>query len=257
MKTNIFSLDGRCSLITGGSKGLGKAIATSLASQGSNIVLAARNERCLRETATEIRKAHRVKVESICADLTKRADVMRLARSAPKIFGQIDILVNNAGTYENAQLSSIGADDIDRQVALNLTSLIYLTKELALGMKSRKWGRIINISSILAVASRPGSLLYSTTKAGIIGLTHASATELGPFGITVNCIAPGPFNNKNPDEAPTTQQRKQFAKWTALGRWGKPCELAGISLLLASEAGSYITGSVIVVDGGASARILT
>ena len=123
-------------------------------------------------------------------------------------------------------------------------------------MRSRKWGRIINISSILGLASRARSSAYSASKAAIVGLTKASALDLGRHGITVNCLAPGAFNATNPEMHPTPRQVSNFERSTALGRWGKPRELVGPVILLASEAGSYITGTVLAVDGGALARTL-
>ena len=130
------------------------------------------------------------------------------------------------------------------------------TNKAAGEMKERGWGRIINVSSVLGLASRRKCAAYSVSKAALIGFTRASAIDLGPFGITVNCLAPGPFNVRAPDATPTDRQRENFTRWTALGRWGRPDELAGPALLLASDAGSYTTGTVIAVDGGALASTL-
>jgi len=125
-----------------------------------------------------------------------------------------------------------------------------LTRGLVPQMKERRWGRIIHISSIMGLASKEGRNSYSATKAALIGMAKASALDLGSFGITVNCLAPGPFLTDLPGSLLTDEQKAQFADRTALGRWGDPKELAGPALLLASEAGSYITGETIVVDGG-------
>ena len=124
------------------------------------------------------------------------------------------------------------------------------------GMKERKWGRVIHISSVLGLGGKEGLNGYCATKAGIIGLARASALDLGPFNITVNCIAPGPFLTDLPGRLLNDEQKKVFADRTALGRWGRPEELMGPALLLASEAGSYITGSVLSVDGGCLIRVL-
>jgi NAD(P)-dependent dehydrogenase (short-subunit alcohol dehydrogenase family) len=125
-----------------------------------------------------------------------------------------------------------------------------LTRALVPQMKARKWGRVIHISSIMGLASKDGRNAYSATKSAVIGLARASALDLGAYNITVNCLAPGPFLTDLPGSLLTAEQKKTFADGTALGRWGDPRELAGPALLLASEAGSYITGEVLVVDGG-------
>ena len=129
-----------------------------------------------------------------------------------------------------------------------------LTRALAPGMMQRQWGRIIYTSSILAFGSTPERVAYSTTKSALLGMVKANALRLGPHGITVNALAPGPFATEMPMSILTPEQQKVFAARTAVGRWGKPSELAGPALLLASEAGSYLTGGVLVVDGGATAR---
>jgi NAD(P)-dependent dehydrogenase (short-subunit alcohol dehydrogenase family) len=123
-------------------------------------------------------------------------------------------------------------------------------------MKERSWGRIIHISSVLGVGSKPGRNVYSATKAGLIGLAKASALDLGPHGITVNCIGPGPFLTDLPMSLLDDKQKKEFSDRTALQRWGNPPELAGPAIMLASDAGSYITGEILLVDGGAFARAL-
>ena len=129
-----------------------------------------------------------------------------------------------------------------------------LTRALVPQMKERRWGRIIHISSIMGLASKEGRNAYSATKSALLGLARASALDLGEFGITVNCIAPGPFLTDLPGKLLSDEEKQVFAERTALGRWGRPRELAGPALLLASEAGSYITGAVLVVDGGSTIK---
>jgi NAD(P)-dependent dehydrogenase (short-subunit alcohol dehydrogenase family) len=130
-----------------------------------------------------------------------------------------------------------------------------LTRALVPGMKQRHWGRVIHISSIMGLSSKEGRNAYSATKSALIGLARASALDLGAFGVTVNCIAPGPFATELPMTLLGPEEQAAFAARTALGRWGQPEELAGPVLLLASNAGSYITGSVLVVDGGILCRV--
>ncbi len=139
---------------------------------------------------------------------------------------------------------------------INVTAVMRLTRALVPAMKAQRWGRVIHISSVLGVGSKPGRNAYSASKAAIIGLAKASALDLGPFGITVNCIGPGPFLTDMPMSLLSEPEKQEFADRTALKRWGQPRELAGPALLLASEAGSYITGEMLLVDGGAFARAL-
>src|SRR5262245_43230740 len=137
---------------------------------------------------------------------------------------------------------------------INLSSVMALTRALVPQMKERRWGRIVHISSIMGFVSKEKRDLYSTTKAGLMGLARGSALDLGAFGITVNCIAPGPFLTDLLASVLSDAEKKIFADRTALGRWGKPEELVGAALLLASDAGSYISGTTLVVDGGYLAR---
>jgi NAD(P)-dependent dehydrogenase (short-subunit alcohol dehydrogenase family) len=142
----------------------------------------------------------------------------------------------------------------DRTLEVNLTSCMVLTRALVPQMKGRKWGRVIFISSIMGLASKEERGAYSATKSALVGLTRAAALELGPFGVTVNCLSPGPFLTDMPAGVLSEDQKKVFSDRTALGRWGDPRELAGPALLLASDAGSYITGANVVVDGGTLCR---
>ena len=155
-----------------------------------------------------------------------------------------------AQTIAEACAMAIVDEDWDGLVELNLSSCMALTRALVGPMKERRWGRIINVSSILGLTSAAGRSAYSATKSGLIGLTRAGANDLGSFGITVNCLAPGPFLTDLPASLLTDEQQAVFAQRTILGRWAKPEELIGPALLLASEAGSFITGATLVVDGG-------
>jgi len=254
MSSPLFDLRGRVALITGGSKGIGQAIARGFAEAGADVVISSRHEDDLRAAAADIRHGLDTGVATIVADMTKRDDVKRLAETAAHAFGRIDILVNNAGTNRPQQLVAIEDEDWDRIVELNLNSCMALSRCIVPEMKQHRWGRIIYISSIMGLSSFPGRAAYSATKSALIGLCRAAALELGDFGITVNCIAPGPIHTALPVNVLTEQERKAVAARTALGRWGHPREVAGPALLLASEAGNYITGSMLVVDGGILAR---
>ena len=196
------------------------------------------------------------RVAYVVADMTRREEAGRLAREAAQAMGRIDILVNNAGSNLPQPIDQIRDEDWDRLVELNLSSCMALSRAVVPGMKERRWGRIIHISSIMGFSSAGGRNAYSATKSALLGLARASANDLGPFGITVNCIAPGPFLTDLPMSLLSQEKRDEFARTTSLGRWGQPDELIGPALLLASDAGSYITGTSLIVDGGCLAKDL-
>jgi NAD(P)-dependent dehydrogenase (short-subunit alcohol dehydrogenase family) len=255
MSRRLFDLSGRVALVTGGSKGLGKAMARGLAEAGADIIISSRHENELEAAAREIGAELSVRVKCVTADLSLRADSPRLATAALEAFGKVDILINNAGTNKPQPVDEITDEVWDSLLELNLSSCMALTRALVPGMKERKWGRVIHISSIMGHSSAGGRNGYSATKTALLGLARASASDLGPFGITVNCIAPGPFLTDLPASLLSKEQQEDFARRTALGRWGRPEELIGPALLLASDAGSYIPGTCLTVDGGCLAKI--
>lgn len=252
----LFDLSGKSALITGGSKGLGKAMARGFAEAGADVFISSRHEDELRAAAAEIANGLDVEVEWMVCDMTDRAAVKALADEAVKRLGKVDILVNNAGSNQPQAIDEITDEAWDTIVELDLTSCMALSRYLVPGMKQRRWGRVIHISSVLGVGSKEKRNVYSACKAGLIGLAKASALDLGPFNITVNCLCPGPFLTDLPMSLLSDEEKKKFSDRTALNRWGQPRELAGPALLLASEAGSYITGEALLVDGGAFARAL-
>src|SRR3954451_7598215 len=249
-----FDLQGRVALVTGGSKGLGKAMARGFAEAGAEVVIASRSEDELKAAAGTIAIGGETRVKWVVADLSRRDEAERLAREARAAFGRVDILVNNAGSNTPQPVEQIEDEVWDRLVELNLGAGMALTRALAPEMRERRWGRIIHIGSIMGFVSTAGRAAYSATKAALIGLTRASAVELGGDGITVNCLAPGPFLTDLPAAVLTDEQRPAIASRTILGRWADPDDLVGPALLLASEAGRFITGTTLVVDGGFLAR---
>jgi NAD(P)-dependent dehydrogenase (short-subunit alcohol dehydrogenase family) len=250
MPFSLFDLSGRVALVTGSSRGLGKAMALGFAEAGAGVILHGRDRKALEGTRAELETQTGARVASIVADLTDRDAVARLAADAAAAMGRVDILVNNAGTNNPQAIDQIRIEDWDSLLELNLTSCMLLTRALAPQMKERRWGRVIHISSIMALASKEGRNAYSASKAALIGMAMASAQDLGEYGVTVNCLAPGPFLTDLTEGMLSDAQKAQFAARTALGRWGNPRELVGPAILLASDAGSYITGSVLLVDGG-------
>ena len=248
-----FDLHGRTALITGGSKGLGKEMARGLVEAGADIILCSRSAGDLEAALAQILQGTGRRGCSITADLSRREEAERLARESLQQMGRVDILINNAGTNLPEPVDEITDDAWDSVLELNLNSIMALTRALVPQMKERQWGRIIHISSMFGIVSKAGRNGYSATKAALIGFGRANALDLGPFGVTVNCIAPGPFLTDLPASLLSDAEQQAFADHTALGRWGKPEEVVGPMLLLASDAGSYITGATLVVDGGYTA----
>ncbi len=252
----LFDLTGKAALVTGGSKGLGKAMARGFAEAGADVFISSRSEAELKAAAAEIGEGLNVRVEWMVADMIDRTQVKALADEAVKRLGKIDILINNAGSNQPQAIDEITDEAWDRIVELDLTSCMAMTRYLVPAMKQRLWGRVIHISSVLGVGSKEKRNVYSACKAGLIGMAKASAIDLGTYNITVNCLCPGPFLTDLPGTLLSPAEKDAFAKRTAMQRWGQPRELVGPALMLASEAGSYITGEALIVDGGAFARAL-
>ncbi len=254
MPANLFDLTGRVALITGGNKGLGKAMARGFAQAGADVLIASRNEGELKSALDEILAGTGRRGAYCVTDVSVRNDVKNLAQFALEKMGRVDILVNNAGMNAPQAVDAITDDTWDRVLEVNLSSVMALTRELVPQMKERRWGRVVHISSIMAQVSKEKRNVYSATKAALIGMARASALDLGPHGVTVNCIAPGPFLTDMPMSVLSDAEKKAFADRTALGRWAQPAELVGPVLMLCSDAGSYVTGQVLFVDGGYLAR---
>ena len=256
MYEKLFNLTGRVALVTGGSRGLGKAMARIYAEHGAGVLICSRGEAELQSAAAEIAAGLPARVEWITADLADRHEPQRVADEALKRFGRVDVLVNNAGGNQPQRADQITDDAWDRIIELNLSGIMRLTRALLPQMMERQWGRVIHTSSVLGLGGKKERNVYSATKAGLVGMARSSALDLGPFGVTVNCIAPGPFLTELPLGLLNEDQKLHFAERTALKRWGSPEEIAGAALLLGTDAGSYITGTTLLVDGGALANIL-
>jgi NAD(P)-dependent dehydrogenase (short-subunit alcohol dehydrogenase family) len=188
---------------------------------GAKVMICSRHEDELKSAVVEITEGiPGAEVRAIVADLSSREETDLLATEALGAFGTVDILVNNAGVNAPQAIDVIDDEVWDRVVEINLTAVMRLTRALVPGMKAQGWGRIIHISSVLGVGSKPGRNVYSATKAALIGLAKASALDLGPFGITVNCIGPGPFLTDMPMSLLSEPEKKEFSERTALKRWG-------------------------------------
>ena len=257
MYEKLFDLTGKVALVTGGSRGLGKAMARAYAEHGANIMVCSRNAAELEAAAKEIGDGlPGVRVEWMTADLGKKDGPQMLANETLKRLGRVDVLVNNAGSNIPQRVDQITDEAWDQIIELNLSGIMRLTRALLPQMMERKWGRVIHISSVLGLGGKLGRNVYSATKGALIGMARSSALDLGPFGVTVNCISPGPFLTELPLGLLNDEQKQEFTNRTAMKRWGKPEEIAGVALLLGTDAGSYLTGTTILIDGGVLANTL-
>ena len=247
--SDMFSLAGRTALVTGASRGLGRAMAIGLAKAGARLILAARDEARLHEVAGEIR-AGGGDTEILAFDLADLSAVETAARLAAGE-RRVDILVNNGAVAGWGPLAESSLDRWQGMFDVNVASMYLLCRELSRGMVDRRWGRIINFASYVSQTGRPNLSAYTASKHAVLGLTRAVAAELAPYGVTCNAIAPGFFDTDM--AAPTVgnpARAKVFRDAIALGRFGDPSEIVGPALFLASEASSYVTGHMLHVDGG-------
>jgi len=252
-----FSLKGKNAIVTGGSRGIGKAIALGLAKAGAKVVVTSRKINDLEATAEEI-KAFGGEAIPLQAHLGKMEEIDKMVSTVMDKFDRIDILVNSAGASP-AMGTVLDSDERlwETIMNLNLRGLYFTSQAIAKVMKKQGGGKIINIASIDGFKPESGVSIYSISKAGVRMITRAFALELAPFNIQVNTIAPGPISTKMlnshwfhlpPEEA--KKEKEALAKMTPMGRIGEPDEIAGAAIYLASDASSYTTGTEIVIDGG-------
>jgi len=252
---DLFRLDGRCALVTGGSKGLGRVMAQALAEAGAEVALAARTLSDCQKAAEEIAAATGRRVVAFAADVTKEAEVLQLKSDIEAALGPVEILVNNAGINIRGPIETISEADFSAVLQTNVTASFLCAKVFGAPMAERGWGRVINLGSIMSVISLPQRTSYATSKAAILGMTKTLALEWAPRGVTVNTICPGPFATEmNKQLLNDPAKYKDFVARIPMGRWGDLHEIAGLAVFLASEASSYVTGSELFVDGGWTAQ---
>ena len=246
----IFSLKGRVALVTGASSGLGVQFAKALADNGAVVVLVARRADRLKALKDEI-EGKGGKAITIEADVTDQAAVARAFDAAEKTFGTVTILVNNAGIAHGGRAVEMPAEEWRKVLSTNLDAVFFWAQEAARRMlAAKKPGAIVNIASVLGLAVAKGAVAYATAKAGVVQVTKALAVELAFKGVRVNAIAPGWFVTEMNDDYLMSEAGVAIKREIPMGRFGNPGDLDGALLLLVSDAGSYITGATIVVDGG-------
>ncbi len=242
-------LKGKVALVTGGSRGIGRAVCLRLAAEGAYVfVNYARNEAAARETLARIGKAGG-EGKAVRFDVADTQATIDAIAALVKEKGRIDILVNNAGESRDGLLVRMKEEDWDRVIGTNLKGAFNCSRAVAYTMMKQRWGRIISMTSVVALSGNAGQANYSASKAGIIGLTKSLARELAPRGICVNAVAPGLIGT-DMTSAMTEEQREKVLEEIPLSRLGTPDDVAGVVLFLASDEAGYITGQVIGVNGG-------
>lgn len=250
----LFDLSGRVALVTGGSSGIGKTIGWALSGAGASVVLVARRAVELDAAVAEFSNAGRNAAAVVC-DLGDREALRRACGLAGEPFGAPDILVNASGINPRQPFEDPDDEHWDTTLAINLTAPFLLTRALAPAMRERRWGRIINISSLQCLRAFPDSAPYGASKGGLMQLTRATAEHWSKFGITCNAIAPGFFATPLTASVLAEPGRAEaMARSTMVGRNGALADLHGAAIFLASEASAYVTGQTLFVDGGFSAR---
>jgi 3-oxoacyl-[acyl-carrier protein] reductase len=253
-------LKDKVALVAAGSRGLGRAVAEELAAEGASLLLCARDAQTLAETAAAIANTTGAHVLAVPADVTRIDDIKRLIEAGIERFGRIDILVTNAGGPPAGRFDQLTREQWDEAIRLTLLSAVELARQVLPGMRERRWGRIINITSIAVKQPVEGLLLSNSLRAGLTGFARTLANEVAPEGVTVNNVLPGYTRTERLDELAQMMAEKQgisaaefrgtWEKEIPMGRLGEPRELAATVAFLASERASYITGTSIQVDGG-------
>ena len=241
--------EGRVAVVTGGGRGIGRAIAARFAEEGANVVISYRsNDAAAEETAQKVRDAG-AKCEIFKGDVASPEDVQALFAGVSDAFGRVDILVNNAGITRDNLMMRMKEDEFDEVLRTNLKGTYLCTRAALRPMVRARWGRIVNVGSVVGLVGNAGQANYAASKAGIIGFTKSVAREVAQRGITVNAVAPGYVETELTGGLPEGVKEQILAQVPS-GRFGEPEEVAGVVAFLSGEGGGYITGQTIAVDGG-------
>jgi NAD(P)-dependent dehydrogenase (short-subunit alcohol dehydrogenase family) len=250
-----FRMHDKVAVVTGGSRGLGKAMARALAEAGASVVVCSRDAAVMQSVAEELQSTCGPVCRGYGCDVTDPQQVEALVGRVMDEFGQIDALINNAGINIRGPIEELSLDEFLQVQNTNVTAVWLMCRAVGPHMKARRYGRVINMGSILSIISIPDRTPYAASKGAVLQLTRTLALEWAPYHVTVNAILPGPFGTEmNRPLMDDPAKYQSFVSQIPLGRWGELEEIGGLALFLASDASSFVTGAGIVIDGGWTVR---